>query len=101
MQLLAPPQLKALEPKLSGVPAQALFLPNEGAVDAARATALFIQAAHEAGAAIRLGSAVRAFTTSQSRITGIVTTTGQLMGDMVVLAAGTGTASLGHLLGLA
>lgn len=100
VQLLAPAQIQALEPKLKRVPAHALFAPEEGALDALRATEVFIQAAQEAGATVQLGNAVHAILASSGRVEGVLTTTGKLVGDIVAVAAGAATALLGQSLGL-
>ncbi len=100
VRLLTAAQVRALEPQLKAVPAHALFAPTEGALDAHRATQVLIQAAQEPGAAVQLSNEVRSFLTSDSRVEGVVTATGPLRADLVVLAAGTTSADLGHSLGL-
>lgn len=100
VQLLSAAQVRALEPRLHAVPAHALFAPQEGALDARRATEVLIQAAQEMGATVQLGNEVRSFLTSDARVEGVVTATGPLRADLVVLAAGVPSAALGRLLGL-
>ncbi|WP_254245321.1 NAD(P)/FAD-dependent oxidoreductase [Hymenobacter sp. BRD67] len=100
VHLLSPAQVRALEPHLKAVPAHALFAPEEGALDARRATEVLLQAAQAAGATVQLGNEVRALLTSDSRVTGVMTTTGPLRADLVVLAAGVTSAELVQSLGL-
>lgn len=100
MQLLTRRQLQALEPNLKFPPALAAWNTGEGAIDAAHAADVFLNAARAAGATIQLGNEVRALFGRQSRIEGVVTAAGRLRADLVVLAAGPSATSLCQPLGL-
>lgn len=100
VHLLTAAQVRALEPHLQAVPAHALFAPKEGALDARRASEVLLQAAQEAGATVQLDNEVRSLLTSDSRVEGVVTATGPLRADLVVLAAGATSAELARPLGL-
>lgn len=100
VHLLTATQIRALEPHLKAVPAHALFAPQEGALDARRATEVFIQAVQEAGAIVQLDNEVRSLLISDSHVAGVVTATGTLRADLVVLAAGVTSAELAQPLGL-
>lgn len=91
-------EIGRLEPNLKLVPKQALYAEDEGAVDAALATRLLIEATP--GARIRLNTEVLALTTNGARITGVVTKEGKLTADLIVVAAGAGTTNLCQPLGL-
>jgi glycine/D-amino acid oxidase-like deaminating enzyme len=100
VRLLTSAQVQELEPNLKKAPPHALYAPEEGALDALRATEIFIQAAEEAGATVQLGNEVKAVLTSAARVEGVLTASGKLLGDLVVLTAGSATALLGQGLGL-
>ncbi len=93
-------EIYLLEPNLKTAPAHALFLEQEGTIDPALTAALLIEAAREAGADVQPGNEVLSLTTNGTRVTGVITSTGIISADIVVLAAGTGTAALCRSLGL-
>ncbi len=79
-------------------PEAALFLPSEGAVDAAAQAAALLQAS---GAEVWTGVSVQAIAVDGGRATAVVTAAGRVAADCVVLAAGTGTPALLAPLGIA
>lgn len=87
-------EIHLLEPNLKTAPALAMFAENEGGVNPALATQLFIKAAQEAGADIQLGNEVLYFITGKSCIKGLVTANGNINADIVVLATGVDTTTL-------
>lgn len=91
VRLIGSQEIRHLEPALKVVPDQAMFAENEGALNPVLTTKLLVEAAREAGANIRLSTKVLSLMTNGSRITGVVTQTGNIAADLVVLATGTGT----------
>ena len=89
-----------LEPQLRRPPQQALYEPEQGALDAVAATHALLAAARALGATVRTHTPVLGFATENARVTGVETAAGLIEADMVVLAAGTGTASLAAQLGV-
>lgn len=88
-----------LEPQLRQPPQQAIFEPEQGALDAVAATHALLAAARAHGATVRTHTPVLGFTIQDARVTGVGTAAGVIEADMVVLAAGTGTATLAAQLG--
>lgn len=93
-------QLRQLEPNLKSAPSVALFAHQEGAIDAKSTTNLLTLASRQAGAIIRSGNPVLSLMTDGSRVTGVVTASGKIYADQVVLATGMGTTSLCQPLGV-
>ena len=77
-----------------------MFARDEGAIDPALTAELFIKAARQAGVGIQLNNEVLSLMTNGSRIAGVVTASGNVTADMVVLATGANTNSLCQPLGL-
>ncbi|NGN43706.1 FAD-binding oxidoreductase [Mesorhizobium sp. CGMCC 1.15528] len=100
LRLIRRDEIAALEPNLKNLPDSAAFASGEGAVDPVAATETLVQAAREAGAGIRLDSEVLSLSTQDSGVTGVVTSTGKIEADAVVLAAGVGAKALSQPLGL-
>lgn len=94
IRLVNKQEIHLLEPNLKTAPALAMFAENEGGVNPALTTQLFIKAAQEAGADIQPGNEVLYFKTSKSRIKGLVTANGNINADIVVLATGHDTTTL-------
>ena len=88
-----------LEPQLRRPPQQAIHEPEQGALDAVAATHALLAAAQALGATVRTHTPVLGFTVRDAQVTGVETVAGLIEADMVVLAAGTGTASLAEKLG--
>jgi glycine/D-amino acid oxidase-like deaminating enzyme len=86
-------EIQALEPALADPPDFALHMAEEGALDPLAATSALLSAAVDLGAVLRRGRA-QALVVTAGRITGVVTQEGRLDADMVVVAAGAGTAAL-------
>jgi glycine/D-amino acid oxidase-like deaminating enzyme len=100
VRLIDSQEICYLEPALKIVPDQAIFARNEGALDPLLTTKLFAEAAREAGANIILGTKVLSLLTYGSRIIGVMTKSGNIAADLVVVATGTGTTTLCKSLGL-
>ena len=93
-------RIAQLEPQLRQPPQQALYEPEQGALDAVAATHALLAAARALGATVRTHTPVLGFTVEGARVTGVATAAGLIEADTVVLAAGTGTASLAEKLGV-
>lgn len=87
-------QILELEPNLKNPPQTALYAAEEGALDAVAATHALIVGAETHGARILTHTRVLDFLTQNKKVTGVETTKGIIMADIVVLAAGTGITQL-------
>ncbi|KAB8066922.1 NAD(P)/FAD-dependent oxidoreductase [Janthinobacterium violaceinigrum] len=87
------------EPRLKQPPEQALYEPEQGALDAVAATHALLAAARALGATVRTHTPVLGFAVHNAKVTGVGTAAGLIEADTVVLAAGTGTAALAAQLG--
>jgi glycine/D-amino acid oxidase-like deaminating enzyme len=92
-------RIAQLEPQLRQPPEQALHEPEQGGIDAVAATHALLAAARALGATVRTHTPVPGFVVRDGKVTGVETATGVIEADMVVLAAGTGTAALAQKLG--
>ncbi|WP_219118236.1 FAD-binding oxidoreductase [Janthinobacterium sp. UMAB-56] len=92
-------RISQLEPHLRQPPQQAIHEPQQGALDAVAATHALLTAARALGATVRTHTPVLGFIVQDGRVTGVETATGVLEADVIVLAAGTGTAALAQKLG--
>lgn len=92
-------RIAQLEPQLRQPPQQAIFEPEQGALDAVAATHALLAAAQALGATVRTHTPVLGFAVRDARVTGVETATGVIEADVIVLAAGTGTAALAQKLG--
>ncbi|MGO3028321.1 NAD(P)/FAD-dependent oxidoreductase [Pseudomonas helleri] len=97
-QLLSRSQILALEPNLKHPPQQAVYVAQEGALDAVAATHALIAGAQANGAKMLTQTRVLGFNTLHGTGTAIETSNGTLVADTVVLAAGTGIAELTRML---
>ena len=93
-------RIAQLEPQLRQPPQQAVYEPEQGALDAVAATHALLAAAQALGATVRTHTPVLGFTVRDARVTGVETATGLIDADVIVLAAGTGTATLAAQLGV-
>jgi glycine/D-amino acid oxidase-like deaminating enzyme len=84
-------QIAAAIPDLGEVPDEALLFPGEGAVDPAHLARVALAAS---GARVMRGLAVERLIEEAGRITGVQTVAGPIVGDTVILTAGTGTPAL-------
>ncbi|MBB5610806.1 MULTISPECIES: FAD-binding oxidoreductase [unclassified Janthinobacterium] len=91
-------QIRKLEPNLKHPPEQAWHAAAEGALDAVAATHALLAGAQAHGAQVFTYTPVLGFLLQGSTVTGVKTATGAIAADMVVLAAGTGTARLAAML---
>lgn len=87
-----------LEPKLKHPPQSASYAADEGALDAVEATHALIAGARANGARIFTQTRVLGFQNQGAAVTGVKTAIGIIEADIVVLAAGTGTAKLTEML---
>ncbi|WP_035818867.1 NAD(P)/FAD-dependent oxidoreductase [Janthinobacterium sp. RA13] len=92
-------RITELEPRLRRPPEQAIFEQEQGALDAVAATHDLLAAAKVLGVTIRTHTPVLGFVVQDARVTGVKTVAGLMDADVVVLAAGTGTAALAAMLG--
>ncbi|MEG0882463.1 MAG: FAD-binding oxidoreductase [Janthinobacterium sp.] len=92
-------RIAQLEPQLRQPPEQALYEPEQGALDAVAATHALLAAAQAFGATVRTHTPVLGFAVEEGRVTGVATATGVIDAYVIVLAAGTGTAALAQKLG--
>ncbi|KKO62228.1 4-methylaminobutanoate oxidase (formaldehyde-forming) [Janthinobacterium sp. KBS0711] len=97
--LLDRSRIVQLEPHLRQPPEQAIHEPEQGALDAVAATHAMLAAARALGATIRTHTPVLSFAVQSAKVTGVETAAGLIEADVVVLAAGTGTATLAQMLG--
>ncbi|MCW2100088.1 UNVERIFIED_ORG: glycine/D-amino acid oxidase-like deaminating enzyme [Pseudomonas psychrophila] len=97
-QLLDRSQILALEPNIKHPPQQAMYVVQEGALDAVAATHAMMAGAQANGATVLTQTRVLGFKTLHGSVTAIETSNGMLVADTVVLAAGTGIAELTQML---
>ena len=97
--LIRRPRIAQLEPNLRYGPEQAVYEPEQGALDAVKATHALLAAARALGATVSTHTPVLGFTVQDARVTGVKTAAGVIEADVIVLAAGTGTAALAAQLG--
>ncbi|OHV96798.1 oxidase [Janthinobacterium lividum] len=93
-------RIAQLEPHLRQPPQQAVHEPEQGALDAVAATHALLAAARALGATVRTHTPVLGFTIQDAKVTGVKTATGVIDADVIMLAAGTGTAALAQKLGV-
>ena len=91
---LSKPQILAIEPNLVNPPDSAAYQAEEGALDAVAATHALLAGAQSHGAKIFTQTQVLGFFAKHGMVTGVETTAGPVEADVLVLAAGTGIASL-------
>ncbi|MHB8643686.1 MAG: NAD(P)/FAD-dependent oxidoreductase [Gaiellaceae bacterium] len=99
-QVLGAREAEAFEPSLAGPVAGAIFYPDELSGDPLDFVRVVGRAAVDAGAVIRTHTEVLALRTEGGRIAQIETTTGRVVAETVVLAAGAWSPLLTHGLGL-
>lgn len=87
-------RILALEPNLRHPPEQAVFVAEEGALDAVQATHALIAGAQALGATLLTHTRVLGLATRGATVKGVETATGVIAADVVVLAAGTGIKAL-------
>lgn len=93
-------QILDLEPNLNYPPRHAVYVAEEGALDAVAATHALVAGAEAKGAKVLTHTRVLGFTTRGAQVTGIETAAGIIPADVVVLAAGTGITPLTDMLGV-
>ncbi|MFJ4246622.1 NAD(P)/FAD-dependent oxidoreductase [Pseudomonas sp. NPDC089741] len=96
--LLSRAEIIAREPNLKHPPPYALYRAEEGALDAVQATHELIAGAQALGAKTVTQTSVTGFVTCNAVVRGVVTATGTIEADVVVLAAGTGISKLTEML---
>ena len=87
-RLLAPHEIEAVLPGAGRRFAGALHTPGDGRAEPTKAAAAIALAARRRGASIHTWCAVRGVETTAGRVTGVVTETGPIACDAVVLAGG-------------
>jgi glycine/D-amino acid oxidase-like deaminating enzyme len=92
-------QILDLEPNLKNPPEHALYVAEEGALDAVHATHTLVAGAQTLGAKVLTQTRVLGFKTANGRVTGVETAKGIIDADVVVMAAGTGISTLADMLG--
>lgn len=83
-----------LEPALSRATRGALYLPEDGQVEAPLLAAAFAQAARVLGAKLQEFAQVQGLLTERDRVIGVMTSEGPLYSDHVVVSAGTWSGQL-------
>lgn len=84
----------ALEPALSTSTRGALYLPDDGQVEAPKLAAAFAQAARALGAKLQEFAQVQGLLTERDRVIGVMTSEGPQYAERVVVAAGTWSGQL-------
>lgn len=92
-------RIKALAPALVEPPERALYAPAEAGVSLVGLTQWMLAEATQQGATLHVGTDVQAPIMGGGRVTGVLTNLGEITGDHVVFAAGTGSADLVGALG--
>lgn len=87
-------EAQRIEPQLAEPPDFAVHVAEEGAVEPTDATLALLAAAADLSATIVGRTPARAIVSRAGRVVGIRTDTGHLDADVVIVAAGTGTAKL-------
>ena len=100
VRLVTASEISELESGLIAPPRAAAYAPGEGSVDPVVATRAFCAAARQAGAELRFGERVTGLTRAGGRVTGLALESGELDAEMVVLAAGVGSADLARGVGV-
>lgn len=90
-----------IEPALAAPPEAAVHAAGEGAVEPLDAALALISAARAHGATLIADRPARAIERRAGRVVGVATDAGPLSADMVVIAAGAGTAALAGTAGIA
>jgi len=91
VQRLTRAQVAAAIPAMGALPEEALLFPGEGAVDPAHLARVALAAS---GAKVLRGLAVERLIEEAGHIMGVQTVAGPILGDTVILTAGTGTPAL-------
>jgi glycine/D-amino acid oxidase-like deaminating enzyme len=99
-RVLSRNEVRAVFPQLETSFVGGLYTPSDGHADPLKATLAFAQGARRAGAVLREYCAVNAICTANSRISGVMTESGELRADVVVCAAGSHSGFLSRLAGL-
>lgn len=94
-------EARELEPHLTDELAGAVHYPGDLQVQPMLAAALLLEAARGKGAAVHFHRAVGALTRSGDRVTGVETPAGRISAGIVVNAAGTASAEIAALAGVA
>ena len=93
-RMIAPGEADAIVPPLAADFGPAMFVEDDGAIDAAQAAAKIGDAAAEAGAVRVLGADATGFIRQGERIAGVTTDAGDIAADLTILAAGIGSTAL-------
>lgn len=93
VRLVSRDEMQVLEPELADLPAKALLMEQEGAVEASHVTRLLLRAAQDAGATVLSGAPVTGIERSGTRHV-VIGAAGRIPVDDVVIAAGVMTGEL-------
>lgn len=93
-------EMRDLEPELAAHFRGAMLAPGECNILSPRLVRAYAHAAAQAGARILEATEVREFKVEGDRLTGLVTTTGEINAGVVILAVGAWSGSLGRRLGV-
>ena len=99
-RLVEAAEISALEPRLINRPSIAVHVAEEGMVEPVQAAQQFLKAAQDHGAQVKLGLQVEHLSVGERGVGGVMTSAGEILADVVVLAAGVATAPLLKPLGL-
>ncbi|CAI1701952.1 D-amino acid dehydrogenase small subunit [Serratia quinivorans] len=88
-----------LEPALALPPAEARYAAKDGAIDATEATRIILDKACGKGVVLQNQTTVTGICMAKGKMTGVLTSRGQLEADCVVLACGKGIPALTALMG--
>jgi len=92
--LLQQAEIASLEPALVNPPAHGRYAAKDGAIEATEATRILVEKACEKGAVLQTETTVTSLCITDGKVTGVLTSQGQLDADCVVLACGTGISAL-------
>lgn len=98
-RLLDTAEIASLEPALVLPPSEARYAAKDGAIDAIEATRILLDKACGKGVVVQNQTTVEGFCMTKGKVTGVLTSQGQLEADCVVLACGTGIPALTKLMG--
>lgn len=87
-------EIASLEPALVNPPSHGRYAAKDGAIEATEATRILVEKACEKGAVLQTETTVTSLCMTDGKVTGVLTSQGQLDADCVVLACGTGISAL-------
>ncbi|MFL6615810.1 MAG: NAD(P)/FAD-dependent oxidoreductase [Pantoea agglomerans] len=97
-RLLDRAEIASIEPGLLFPPPEARYAAKDGAVDAVEATRILLNKACDNGVTLKNQTTVTGICMTKGKVTGVLTSQGQLEADCVVLACGMGIPALTKLI---